>query len=91
MSLTSMYAANWRNMVREHAAEFRIGTEAHAKLGDISRPEGDYMRISGEDEENYYGSWLTGFGFFNVRFPKATTRPLTEAQVEWLADHPVVI
>lgn len=87
----------WASMVREHADEFFMATEAHAKLGDISRDEPDYMRVANdvytrpEDDENYYGAWLTGFGFFDVAFPKATTRPCTPEEIEWLASHPVVI
>jgi hypothetical protein len=87
----------WASMVREHRDEFFMATEAHAKLGDISRDDPDYMRVSNdpytrpEDDENYYGSWLTGLGFFNVAFPKATTRLCTEEEIEWLATHPVVI
>jgi hypothetical protein len=38
------------------------------------------------DEENYYGSWVTGIGFFNVRFPKETTRSLTEEELKEIDD-----
>lgn len=37
--------------------------------------------IYGEDEENWYGSWITGAGYFDVRFPKSTTRALTEEEM----------
>lgn len=51
-----------------------IATVAYHKLGDISRNEPDYCVIQSEDETNYYGHWLEGFGFIDVRFPKSTTR-----------------
>ena len=63
--------------------KYMIGTTAIHKLGDISREEGDLCRISKEDNENYYGSWVTGFGFFDVKFPKSTTRELTPEEVEY--------
>lgn len=84
----------WEAMVREHRNEFFMATEAYHQLGDISRDEPDYMRLGpspNEDMENYYGAWVTGYGFVEVRFPKATTRPLTDEEFEWLAKHPAVI
>jgi hypothetical protein len=54
-----------------------MATEAFDKLGNISRDNPDVCVIFEEDEGNYYGNWVTGFGFTNVRFPKATTRELT--------------
>jgi hypothetical protein len=58
-----------------------MATTAIHQLGDISSDEPDLCYISGEDDENYIGAWATGFGFFNVKFPKATTRDLTDAEV----------
>lgn len=56
---------------------FMMATAAHHAFGDISRDEPDLAVIYGEDEDAYLGQWVTGFGFLNVRFPKATTRELT--------------
>jgi len=62
-----------------------MATTATHKLGDLSR-EGDEIenlcRVTKEDDENYYGMWITGMGFFNVQFPKATTRELTEVEIK---------
>jgi len=30
--------------------------------------------------DDYIGNWVTGFGYINVRFPRATTRDLTPAE-----------
>jgi len=68
-----------------------MGTEAHHQLGDISRDKADYFWVNDEDDENYYGAWLTGLGFVNVRFPKATSRPMTDDEAQWLAARHVVI
>ena len=84
-------ATKWEAHVRENAHRFRMGTEAHHKLGDISRDKPDLFYYKAKDEANYYGHWLTGFGFINVRFPADTTRPLTDDELEWLVEHPVVI
>lgn len=59
-----------------------IATKAMHQLGDISRPDGDLALISDEDKSDWIGSWMTGFGFINVRFPKETTRDLTDEEVE---------
>ena len=68
-----------------------MGTEAHHQLGDISRDEPDYFYADQEDNENYYGSWVTGYGFVNVRFPKATSREMTDDEAQWFAVQQVVI
>lgn len=47
---------------------------------DISRDEPDLMRVDGEDGDCWVGHWIEGFGFINVYFPKATTRPCTETE-----------
>ncbi len=59
-----------------------IATTAIHKLGDISREDGDLCRVTKETETDYLGMWVTGFGFFDVKFPKETTRDLTPEEVE---------
>ena len=67
---------------REHTMDrHMMATKAMHKLGDISRDEPDLCRIYAEDGDDWIGSWVTGFGFFDVHFPKATTRPLTPEEV----------
>ena len=61
---------------------YLMGTKAYHQLGDISRDEPDLFRASGETEDYYIGMWTTGFGFFNVCFPKNTSRKLTNKEVE---------
>jgi len=69
--------------------KYLIGTTAIAKLGDISREfDKDCLienlcHVNREDDKNYYGMWITGFGFFNVKFPKETTRELTQEEIEY--------
>lgn len=67
-------------------ARYLMATEAHHKLGDISRDEPDYIWATSEDAENYYGNWCAGLGFVNVRFPKHTTREMTVAEAERVAN-----
>ena len=61
---------------------YMMATKAIHQTGDISRDEEDICHIESEDGDSYIGSWVTGFGFFNVRFPKATTRDLTDAEID---------
>ena len=61
---------------------YMMATTAIHKLGDISSDEPDLCSITDEDEENYIGMWVTGYGFFGVKFPKATTRELTVKEIE---------
>ena len=62
--------------------KYMMATTAIHKLGDISRDEGDLCHVTKEKENDYIGMWVTGFGFFGVKFPKETTRELTPEEVE---------
>jgi hypothetical protein len=69
--------------------KYMIATKAIHKMGDISREMEETQehlenlcRVSEEDEENYYGMWTTGIGFFGVKFPKETTRELTQEEID---------
>jgi len=59
-----------------------MGTKAYHQLGDISRDKEDLFYASHETDNYYIGSWVTGFGFFNVCFPKEISRKLTPEEVE---------
>ncbi len=63
--------------------KYMMATTAIHLLGDISSSEPDLCHVYNEDEENWIGSWVTGFGFFDVKFPKATTRELTKKEVAY--------
>ena len=41
--------------------------------------------VYGDDGDNWVGSWITGMGYFDVRFPKSTTRPLTQEEIASLS------
>ncbi len=62
--------------------KYMMATTAIHQLGDISREDDDLCCITSEDDKNYYGMWITGFGFFDVKFPKETTRELTEEEIQ---------
>lgn len=61
---------------------YMMATKAIHLLGDISRDEPDLCHVESEDAENYIGSWVTGYGFCLVKFPKETTRELTPEEVK---------
>jgi len=60
---------------------YLMATTATHVLGDISRDEPHLALIYGEDGDDWIGEWVTGIGYINVRFPKATTRELTAEEV----------
>ena len=72
-------------------ARYMMATRAIHQLGNISRDEPDLCVIHSEDAENYIGNWVTGFGFINVKFPKSTTRELTDEEKEKYHGMQVVI
>ena len=69
-------------MIPIENGHYLMGTKAYHQLGDISRDEPDLFRAYDETEKFYIGMWTTGFGFFNVCFPKETSRELTPEEIE---------
>lgn len=59
---------------------YAIGTTAIHNLGDLSREESDLCYLDREIDDYYIGNWVTGYGFFDVKFPKETVRELTEEE-----------
>lgn len=70
---------------------YMMATTAHHKIGDISRDEPDLAVVLDEDDDAYIGRWVAGFGFFNVRFPKATTRELTADERRHYANSSLIL
>ena len=70
---------------------YMMATAAIHQLGDISREKPDLCIIEGEEKGNYIGRWVEGYGFINVKFPKATTRELTDEEKERFDGQQVVI
>lgn len=61
---------------------YMMGTTAYHQLGNLSRDGENLFRVVEETNDYYVGSWLEGYGFFNVLFPKTTSRSLTEEEIE---------
>lgn len=59
---------------------YMMATKAIHQLGDIGRDTPDLAVVFSEDESNYIGNWVCGLGFVDVKFPKETTRELTEEE-----------
>lgn len=53
------------------------GSPAIHKLGDLGRKEDNFIKVSTETDTHYIGSFVEGFGFFNVEFKKEDCRLLT--------------
>ena len=68
----------------------RKGGKAIHQLADISRDELDaeLIVIFEEDEENYIGRFVEGYGFCNVRFRKSDCRVASDEESQlWLSGH----
>ena len=72
-------------------SRYMMATKAFHLLGDISCETPSLCSVYGEDSENYIGAWVEGFGFFDVKFPKDTTRELTGEEVEEWDDRVIAI
>lgn len=68
-----------------------MATTAIHMLGDISRETPDLCIVAEEDDDNYYGNWVTGFGYIDVKFPKSTTKELTPEEVEEYHGKPLTL
>jgi len=62
--------------------KYMMAAKAMHKIGDISREKEDICIIHAENDQNYIGNWVTGFGFINVEFPKKTTREFTPCEIK---------
>lgn len=63
-------------------SKFLMATKAFHLLGDISREEPELCSVNAQTDEYWVGSWVEGYGFFNVLFPRDTTRELTLDEIE---------
>lgn len=70
---------------------YMMATRAIHKLGDLSREPANLALITGEEEHHWIGSWVEGYGYIGVRFPKTTTRPLTDAEIMLYDGHLVEV
>jgi hypothetical protein len=68
-----------------------MATRATHQLGDLSRFPANLALITGEDDDHWIGSWVEGYGYINVHFPKATTRPLTAEEIAAYDGHLVEV
>ena len=61
--------------------KYMIATKAFHQLEELSRKERGICIINNKDDKNYIGMLVTGFGFFNIKFPKSFIRELTPEEV----------
>ena len=77
--------------------KYMIATTAIHKMGDISReidpdePMENLCRVTEEYDDEYRGMWVLGLGFFGVKFPKETTRELTQEEIDYCNTKSVAI
>jgi len=78
-------------MKKQIEDQYKMATVANHKTGDISREGVDICIVCEEDDDNFYGNWIYGFGFVGVAFPKATTRDLTAEEIEKYHGQPTML
>jgi hypothetical protein len=78
-------------MKKQIEPKYKMATTALHLTGDISREDVDICIVYEEDDDNFYGNWICGFGFVGVAFPKATTRDLTPEEVEKYHGQPTML
>lgn len=69
---------------------YMIASEAIYGDREISRPP-NLCYIEGEEGNCYKGRWVVGSPFVNVKFPKATTRKLTEQEINNYHGTPILL
>ena len=72
----------------------RKGGKAIHQLGDISRDvyNAELIVVDGEDESNWIGHFVEGFGFVNVRFAKDDCKVATAEEIEmWFKDRDCIV
>lgn len=95
-SKSADYKQNLREIIdssTDITPKILVGSTAYHQLGNISRDWGtaipyeqdrpEYFCAQKETEHYYIGSWIEGFGFFNVVYPKNTTRELTQQELKY--------
>jgi hypothetical protein len=66
---------------------YKMATRAWHKLlrWKMSSLKPELCHVVEEDRLNWYGQFVCGIGAFGVKFPKSSTRDLTEAEAEHLS------
>jgi len=71
--------------------KFMMATKAKHITGNLSSDKPDLCVIGAETSKHYIGNWFTGAGFFDVFFPKETTRELTEEEIKYYSGKHVML
>ena len=70
------------------------GGKAIHLLGDISRDclDAELIIVNSDDEDNWIGHYVEGFGFLNVKFAKKDCRMASDEEVkQWFKDRNSII
>lgn len=78
----------------ERLMVLRDTSHAFHKLGDIGRPESDrieFIMVESEKSDFLVGSFVEGFGFIKVHFPREACSAPTDGEREWMAGRKIGI
>ena len=59
-----------------------IATKAVTEKEDVSSETPDLCHVYEEHDDYYLGEWFSARGFLKTKFPKETTRKLTQEEID---------
>jgi len=62
---------------------YMMATQAFHQLVGFSSDFPELCRVISQDDDNYYGIWENRCELEDIRFPKETTRPLNEEEIDY--------
>ena len=70
-----------KHLRKDQTGLYLMAKEAHHLLGEVTRDEWDLAIVFKEDNDNFYGNWVFGYGLIDVCFPKDKVRSLNKKEV----------
>ena len=72
----------YRRLEESKTMILKGGSPAQHKLGPIGREKDNFIVVYGETDDFYIGEFVTGYGFFDVKFRKVDCRDLTQEDID---------
>lgn len=70
-----------KHLRKDQTGLYLMAREAYHLLGEVTRDEWDLAIVFKEDDENFYGNWVFGYGLIDVRFPKNKVEELNKKEI----------
>jgi hypothetical protein len=66
---------------KDQTGLYLMAKESYHLLGEVTRDEWDLAIVFKEDNKNFYGNWVFGYGLVDVRFPKDKVKKLNKKEI----------